>query len=56
MIYQRYDLEDHGIVLGNSFFENYYVLWDFDTRTLGFNGYFDIIQPKPPAPVPNNNS
>jgi hypothetical protein len=40
MLYHRVDLENHGIILGNSFFENYYVLWDFDSKSIGFNGYF----------------
>lgn len=52
MIYHRHDLKDQGVILGNSFFENYYVLWDFDSMTLGFNGYFETLKPDPIPPTP----
>ena len=52
MIYYRDDQKDAGVILGNSFFENYYVMWDFDTRKLGFNGYFEHLQPDPQPPIP----
>ena len=47
------------MILGNSFFENYYVIWDFDAMSLGFNGYFEVLKPDPPLPptppTPPNN-
>ena len=51
MIYYRNDSIDETVILGNSFFENYYVIWDFDKMKLGFNGYFEIYKPPiPPLP------
>ncbi len=47
MIYYREDQKDAGVILGNSFFENYYVMWDFDIMKIGFNGYFETVKPDP---------
>jgi len=44
MIYSRYDHQnDSLVILGDIFFENYYVIWDFDERKIGFNGYFEEV-------------
>lgn len=49
MIYSRNDhINDSVVILGDIFFENYYVIWDFDESKIGFNGYFETIElPKP---------
>jgi hypothetical protein len=43
------------VILGNSFFENYYVIWDFDAMTLGFNGFTEQL-PTPDPPIPHHHS
>lgn len=54
MIYSRNDhSNDSVVILGDIFFENYYVIWDFDEGKIGFNGYFEIVEaPKPQPPIP----
>lgn len=51
MVYYRSDTNDKTVILGNSFFENYYVTWDFDQMKIGFNGYAETL-PDPPTPPP----
>ena len=54
MIYTRNDhLNDTEVILGDIFFENYYVIWDFDLKQIGFNGYFETVSPKPKPPKPS---
>jgi hypothetical protein len=52
MIYSRNDhINETVFIMGDIFFENYYVIWDFEQSKIGFNGYFDIANiPNPPTP------
>jgi hypothetical protein len=52
MIYSRNDrMNETVFILGDIFFENYYVIWDFEQSKIGFNGYFEIFDiPNPPMP------
>jgi hypothetical protein len=54
MIYTRNDhSNDTEVILGDIFFENYYVIWDFDQKKIGFNGYFGKDSPKPEPKKPS---
>jgi Eukaryotic aspartyl protease len=53
LMYTKNDREnDTVVIMGDIFFENYYVIWDFDTGKIGFNGYFALKQPEPHKPDP----
>jgi hypothetical protein len=56
MIYSRNDhINETVFIMGDIFFENYYVVWDFEQSKIGFNGFFEFVNtPSPPFPMQKN--